>query len=669
MVKISRLKENKKALAICLVLAVIIVIGIIFIPMAYKYYKHKTTITKEEAHNNKQGNNSADKQDSKPLKPLWTKNSGKEFIYKFKASECDGEYTVTAPKDDGDITCSYQKDGEEYNASFYNLFNSVDLEDNNFPDTITGIKSSDIDFDGYTDLIITGTVDSKEKFWLQMGSENHQAVNYDDDKHLDDNSPDFTEFCQIHDQDMLAEERIENLIGPNFTVDDIDEWFVGNQKNGEFKSYVDAYKKVIDFYEYATPGEFTYKLIYFDDDDIPELTATGVCGGVIVSMYTFKDGRVSQLVDDWPFGAHGADVFKYKEKGNLLIQYIEYNYGQGTTKYYNGYGIIDGKLERVYQHMLMDEDKPINEWEFNEELTKKLTNEQREAYKANRDKTEDDISNGGSSCAEIFQQLGIPGFKVEKISGTSSTFNFDEKKFHYEVESLKNNKKVFHLSDGTSSTKQTLKCDDYKAFLLNRDDDRAYLYLVVNLKDDSSLYIFNLNTKSIIPPTKYDGEYQCKDDIENSYGFTMIADIMGIGIHKAKKEFYVGVNGMPIQSEPYGYFIKTNPKDDSSGNNEFGDALVLQKDFTCAATKDLSEKYIWCSEDYPEGDGKAEMVSFKEGAKFYLYKYRYEYYKDTIDLVHYYLVNDDGYMIEIQVDYDDGGVIKLNEAINFKAEK
>ena len=114
-----------------------------------------------------------------------------------KIDECDGEYTVTAPKDDGDITCSYQKDGEEYNASFYNLFNSVDLEDNNFPDTITGIKSSDIDFDGYTDLIITGTVDSKEKFWLQMGSENHQAVNYDDDKYLDDNSPDFTIYMMI----------------------------------------------------------------------------------------------------------------------------------------------------------------------------------------------------------------------------------------------------------------------------------------------------------------------------------------------------------------------------------------------------------------------------------------------------------------------------------------
>ena len=218
MSKITNINENKKALAICLVLAVIIVMGIIFVPKGYKYYKHKTMIAKEEVHNNKQGNNSTDKQDSKHLKPLWTKNGGKEFTYKFKASECDGEYTVIAPKDDGDITCIYKKDGKEYDASIYNLFNEVDLEDNNYPDTITGIKSFDIDFDGYTDLIITGTVDSKERLWIRLGRENRQAVNYDDDKYFDDYSPDFTVFNQICDQNMLAEERIESLLGSNLLL-------------------------------------------------------------------------------------------------------------------------------------------------------------------------------------------------------------------------------------------------------------------------------------------------------------------------------------------------------------------------------------------------------------------------------------------------------------------
>ena len=669
MCKIIRLKNSKKALAICLVLAAIIIIGIVFWPKAYKFYKHYE-------HKKYMEKYFSVHEDIKPLKPLWTKNGGKEFTYKFKIDECDGEYTVTAPKGDGNITCIYKKDGKEYDASWANLFNSVDLEDNNYPDEITGIKSSDIDFDGHTDLIITGTVDSKERLWIRLGQNPYE---------LDDDFSDFTGFDEITDTNMLAEERLENLFGSNFTVDYIEDWFVGNEKNGELKSYADAYKKVIDFYECTTPGAVSYKLIYFDEDDIPELVATHPWGGdCSISMYAFKDGRVSEIVDCWPFSAHGQGDFKYKDRGNLLIQLFEEFNPEGLSKYYYADGIIDGKMDTLYIHKILDKGNSVDEWKFNEKLTKK----QQEALKANADKAEYKTSDG-YSCDEIFQQLNLPGFEVEKISGSSSTLSFADKEFHFEVENREDNKKEFFLSDGTSSTKQKLKCDDYKAFLLNRDDDRAYLYLVLNIKDDSCLYIYNLNTRSIHSPIKYDGyiytlntkrshppikydvEYQFRDDIENSSGFEMVVDVKDLGDYQAKKEFYVGVNGMPIEKEEFGYFIKTNPQDGASSNNEFGDTVVLQKDVTFDATKDLSKESIYHSEDF--SDNEVEQVLFKKGTKFYLYKYYDDFYsfKDSIRFSgnrNYYLVNDDGYMIEIQVDYDDGEVAP-NQEIVFKPEK
>ena len=102
--KIIRLKNSKKALAICLVLvSIIIVMGIIFVPKAYKYYKHKKYMEKYFSA----------KEDTKPLKPLWTLDGGKEFTYKFKIDECDGEYTITAPKGHDDIMCTYQIGDEE----------------------------------------------------------------------------------------------------------------------------------------------------------------------------------------------------------------------------------------------------------------------------------------------------------------------------------------------------------------------------------------------------------------------------------------------------------------------------------------------------------------------------------------------------------------------------
>ncbi len=398
--KIIRLKNSKKALAICLVLvSIIIVMGIIFVPKAYKYYKHKKYMEKYFSV----------KEESKPLKPLWTKNGGKEFTYKFKAIECDGEYTVTAPKDDGDITCSYQKDGEEYGSFLF--FNEGDLEEKNYPDTITGIKSFDIDFDGYTDLIITGTVDSKEKLWLQMGSENNQMIYYDDDKSLDDNSPDFTIYNQFR-YPSFAEKRIEIMLGPNFTVDDIEDLFVGDQKNGEFKSYADAYKKVVEYYEYTTPGKFSYKLIYFDEDDIPELLSqcdSHSDGGLVnVNMFTFKDGYLSKILDSLHYGEDANSELRYKDKGNLIINV----YGP-SAQYPNGhdrgYGIIDGKMSWLYYRIFDEKKDGKAEFVYNE----KLTIEQREALNVDLDTAVYETLKGECYSKEIFQQLGVSGFDVE----------------------------------------------------------------------------------------------------------------------------------------------------------------------------------------------------------------------------------------------------------------
>ena len=90
----------------------------------------------------------------------------------------------------------------------------------------------------------------------------------------------------------------------------------------------------------------------------------------------------------------------------------------------------------LYIHKILDKGNSVDEWKFNEKLTKK----QQEALKANADKAEYKTSDG-YSCDEIFQQLNLPGFEVEKISGSSSTLSFADKEFHFEVENREDNKK------------------------------------------------------------------------------------------------------------------------------------------------------------------------------------------------------------------------------------
>ncbi len=621
--KITRLKENKKVLAICLVLAaVIIVMGIIFVPKAYKNYKHKKYMEKYFTA----------VEEPKPLKPLWTLDGGKEFTYKFKIDECDGEYTITAPKGHDDIMCTYQI-GDEETAFILFFFGDKSGLLGEYPDTITGIKTADINFDGFTDILVTGTIDSKEKLWVNFGEESYYAK---EDK----------EIIGFYDRDFINE-NIEDLLVSNFTVDDIENFFVGNSKNGKFKSYVDAYLKVIDFYECTQPGRKKYKLIYFDEDDIPELVVDR--NGYHVSMYTFNNGYVCAPILDWPYGAMGNDGYNYKVKGNLITNFDQD--GAGASGTYSGYGIIDGKIEEIYYHTFYNDDSGEDEDWVNEKLTK----EQREALEEDDEDAEFDSLYGIYTATEILKQLNGSGFKVEKISGKSSVFNFNGKKYHCEVESLKNNKKVIWLSDGSSYAKKVLKCDNYKIYFFNRDDDKGYLYLFADANDNPKLYIYNLNAKHINSPIEYDGEYCiCEKDIKNADCFTLIGNINDLGEYKAKRKFCIAPNGMPLEIGKYGYFFKTKCIDNGSNNN-FGDALILQKDYTFEATKDLSEDSIYYSKEFP--DDSAELVSLKKGTRFYLYKYSDYYFLDDEELTSrdYYLVNDDGYMINANIYYDNSG--------------
>jgi len=87
-------------------------------------------------------------------------------------------------------------------------------------------------------------------------------------------------------------------------------------------SYKDIYKEKIESFQnlikdsenaYNNAG---YGLIYFDDDDIPEL----VCGltGYIVHMYTIIDGELVPVMEDWVYGAGGNAGYSYLEKQGIV---------------------------------------------------------------------------------------------------------------------------------------------------------------------------------------------------------------------------------------------------------------------------------------------------------------------------------------------------------------
>ena len=84
--------------------------------------------------------------------------------------------------------------------------------------------------------------------------------------------------------------------------------------------YKSAYIDIINKFEDEYPdSDYTYNLIYFNDDDIPELVVA--INGYVIYMYTFDSGYVYEAIDGWPYGAMGNTGYEYIPYQNVLRNY------------------------------------------------------------------------------------------------------------------------------------------------------------------------------------------------------------------------------------------------------------------------------------------------------------------------------------------------------------
>lgn len=63
-------------------------------------------------------------------------------------------------------------------------------------------------------------------------------------------------------------------------------------------------------------SSWEYDLIYLDDDDIPELVSGP--DGYWVSVYTYHDGQLYTLIDEWGYGAFGIAGYEYALRTGIV---------------------------------------------------------------------------------------------------------------------------------------------------------------------------------------------------------------------------------------------------------------------------------------------------------------------------------------------------------------
>ena len=179
------------------------------------------------------------------------------------------------------------------------------------PESLTGetfssldaVSFYDINYDGTTDILLIET----------YGSTSFAAVYYGYGESSEDYEKSF------FPRETLSE-NITRQIQP-LTVSEIRSFLSFGKKNGDFSNYQEAYRAIsrLCTMEDENAKDLKFNLIYFDDDEIPELV-TGV-NGYYMSLYTFQDKTAYRLMDDWGYGAMGNAGYEYSPRNNSLRNY------------------------------------------------------------------------------------------------------------------------------------------------------------------------------------------------------------------------------------------------------------------------------------------------------------------------------------------------------------
>lgn len=167
--------------------------------------------------------------------------------------------------------------------------------------SLDAVAFFDVNYDGCTDIVLIETYDNTSFAAIYYGF----AADGDD-----------------YEKYFLAQEQLsENVTSKleTLTIPEIRSLVTQGKKNGSFTCYQEAYETISSLSELESSGSLQYNLIYFDEDDIPELV-TGV-EGYYISLYTYHDGTVYPLMDAWAYGAMGNAGYEYVPGQNSLRNY------------------------------------------------------------------------------------------------------------------------------------------------------------------------------------------------------------------------------------------------------------------------------------------------------------------------------------------------------------
>lgn len=263
-----------------------------------------------------QGNSASSAYDSTKLneiREMFGENCIAEQTFEVELSEYDGKvwFVPFAPSvENPEFSMQIIQNGEVLRdiRSF-----PIDTVGNRSFTSLDAVYFGDLNYDGCTDILLIETYGNMQVPDVYYG--------------FDANAPEYDRY--FYSQSRLCDNIY--LLAEQMTIPYVVDLLTNGKRNGGFTSWQEAYMEVSRLYDLENrhPGEWTeddiirwdveYDLVDIDGDDIPELAA-GI-DGYFVSLYTYHDGMVYRLMDQWGYGAMGNVGYEYLPGENRLRNY------------------------------------------------------------------------------------------------------------------------------------------------------------------------------------------------------------------------------------------------------------------------------------------------------------------------------------------------------------
>ena len=236
------------------------------------------------------------------LKQQFGENCIAEQTFEIELSEYDGKvwFVPFASSEEEDFHIQIVQDGEVLKD--ISGYVPEELAGKRFV-SLDAVAFFDVNYDNETDIVLIET----------YGNTSFAAVYYGEAYTYSDG--DVSAY-------FYAEERLSNNLTSRvetLTIPVIRDFLGNGKKNGEFEDYREAYLAVGKLKEMESGGEIEYALVYFDEDDVPELVADHT--GYFMSLYTYHDGTIYTLMNEWGYGAMGNSGYEYCPGKNSLRNY------------------------------------------------------------------------------------------------------------------------------------------------------------------------------------------------------------------------------------------------------------------------------------------------------------------------------------------------------------